>query len=113
MGYADWGRLLSERFPARDDAEAERAWQALQQRVPVGQSVTGTVVAKAPFGAWIDFGVEFPALLEVPNVAGLTPERYRADDWCPVGSEVTAVVLMYRDRGRQIYLGQVGVDGRG
>ena len=108
MDNANWGRLLSERFPARDPAQAKREWQALQERVAVGQSVTGTVVAKAPFGAWIDLGVGFPALLEIVCIAGLTPERYRADDWCPIGSEVTAFVSGFRDRGHQVYLWQVG-----
>ena len=52
--YADWGRLLSERFPPRDAATARPEWDALKQRLAVGQTVTGTVVAKAPFGAWLD-----------------------------------------------------------
>jgi ribosomal protein S1 len=107
VDYANWGRLLSERFPARDPAQAEREWLALQRHVAIGQSVTGTVVTKAPFGAWIDLGIGFPALLEINCIAGLTPEKYRADDWCPIGSEVTAFVGEFRDRGHQVYLWQV------
>ena len=107
MEYQNWGKLLSERFPARDPVEVEREWAALQQRVAVGQSVTGVVFAKAPFGAWIDLRVGFPALLEIVCIAGLTPERYKTDDWCPVGSEVTAFVGGFRDRGHQVYLWQV------
>jgi ribosomal protein S1 len=106
VAYADWGHLLVERFCHRDPALAEREWSALKERVAVGQSVTGVVFAKAHFGAWVDLGVGFPALLEIPNIAGLTPERYRADDWCPIGSEVTADILSFRDSGHQIYLGQ-------
>ena len=107
MEYADWGRLLTERFPARDPAEAEQAWAALKQRLAVGQQVTGVVFARAQFGAWVDLGVGFPGLLEIICVAGLTPERYRAGDWCPVGSEVTATVGGFRDNGHQIGLWQV------
>ena len=79
----------------------------LKERLHVGRSVTGVVFARAPFGAWVDLGVGFPALLEIICIAGLTPERFRAGDWCPVGSEVTAFIGDFRDRGRQIYLWQV------
>ena len=73
----------------------------------MGQSVTGVVVAKAQFGAWLDIGVGFPALLEIVCIEGLTPQRYQADDWCPIGSEVTAFVSGFRDRDHQIHLWQV------
>lgn len=114
MEYTDWGRLLSERFPFDEATEAEclrreGEWVALQRRLAVGQSVTGTVFAKAPFGAWIDLDVGFPALLEIVCIAGLTPERYRADDWCPIGSQVAAFVSAFKDRGYQIGLMQVRV----
>ena len=106
MEYTDWGRLLAERFPARDAAEADRAWAAVKERLAVGQSVTGVVVARAP-SAWVDLGVGFPGLLEIIYIAGLTPERYWAGDWCPVGSEVAAFVGGFRDDGHQIGLWQV------
>ncbi len=85
---------------------AERAWNVLKQRLSVGECVSGIVVAKAPFGAWVDIGVGFPALLEIITMAGLTPERYRADDWCPVGSEVEAFVGGFRDHAHQVGLWQ-------
>ncbi|MBA4191577.1 MAG: hypothetical protein C0467_26660 [Planctomycetaceae bacterium] len=112
MDYTDWGRLLSERFPTegKTEAELERTeseWSSLKERLTTGQSVTGVVIAKAHFGAWIDIGVGFPALLEIVCIAGLTPEHYRADDWCPIGSEVTAFVGGFSDRGHQIGLWQV------
>ena len=71
---------------------------------PVGH---GRGVHPRHFGAWVDLGVGFPGLLEIIYVAGLTPERYRAGDWCPVGTEVTAFVGGFRDDGRQVYLWQV------
>src|SRR3954447_20761929 len=64
------------------------------------------------FGAWVDLGVGFPALLEIIVIAGLTPERYRAGDWCPVGSEVSAFVGGFHDDSHQVGLWQVPV-GRG
>ncbi len=95
--YAECGRLVLERWPVRDKADAQGDWEILKQQLPVGQSVTGTVIAKAPFGAWLDIGVGFPALLLIPNVEGLTPERYRNDQWCPVGSTVRADVGWFDD----------------
>lgn len=109
MPYSNWARLLAERFPARDPDATEREWVALKQWLSVGQSVTGTVVAKAPFGAWVDIGVEFPALLEIITIAGLTPEQYRADAWYPLGSDVEAFVGGFRDAAYQIELWQVPV----
>ena len=107
MMYSDWGQRLSERFPFRDADEAEREWASLKDRLSPGQSVTGIVVTKAPFGAWLDIGVGFPALLEIVCIAGLTPERYQADEWCPVGSEVTALIGTFNDRNHQVGLWQV------
>jgi hypothetical protein len=64
------------------------------------------VFAKAPFGAWIDIGVGFPALLLIPEIAGLSPKQYQSDDWCPIGSEVTALIRGFNDPNRQIVLTQ-------
>jgi hypothetical protein len=106
MSHDDWGHLLIERFPSRDPETNQREWTALKKRLIVGQTVTGVVVAKAPFGAWLDIEVGFPALLLIPDVAGLTPESYRADDWCPIGSTVGAEVVMFADHNRQIRVSQ-------
>jgi ribosomal protein S1 len=110
MEFSDWGRLLAERFPKSKNDETEQKWAALQQRIAIGQLVTGVVVAKAPFGAWVDLGVGFPGLLEIICIAGLTRESYRANDWCPIGSEITAYVGGFRDRDHQVYLWQVRSD---
>ena len=109
MNYSGWERLLSARFPSRDAVEVEREWVALKQQFSFGQSVSGVVVAKAPFGAWVDIGCGFPALLEIVCVAGLTPERYRSDDWCAIGSDVTAFVGGFNDTNHQVGLWQVRV----
>ena len=98
---------LEELFPDYRCASRSFAWESLKHQFDVDQCVTGTVVGKSPFGAWIDLGVGFPALLEIVVMEGLTPERYRADDWCPLGSVVTAFIAEFRDRDRQIRLWQV------
>jgi transcriptional accessory protein Tex/SPT6 len=114
MDYAGWNRVLSERFPNYESRERDPAWEELKQRFAIGQSVTGTVVARAPFGAWIDLGVGFPGLLEIISMADLTPatpQRYRAGEWCPVGTKVTAFVGSLGDRNHQIGLWQVRLRG--
>lgn len=107
MEYADWDQRLADRLPRRNDVAANCEWAALKQRLAVGQSITGEVIARAPFGAWVDLGVGFPGLLEIICIADLTPEQYRAGDWCPVGSKVTAFIGGFRDDGHQIGLWQV------
>ena len=97
---------MDDRFYKHDSPEAANAWEALKKRLPVDSVVEGTVDAKAAYGAWIDVGVGFPALLEIIYIEGLTPERYQAGEWCPVGSKVRAMVLGYVDSRRQVYLWQ-------
>jgi hypothetical protein len=107
MMYSDWDNKLKERFPGYGSHDRDQAWEELKRQLVVGQSVTGVIVTRAPFGAWIDLGIGFPALLEIICIDGLTPERYRAGDWCPIGSEVTAFVGDFTDRSHQIRLFQV------
>ena len=107
MKYRPWGRILAERFPSHDDETAEREWSVATQRLSLGQTVTGSVVAKAPFCVWLDIGVGFPAILEINYMAGMTAEVYQADTWCPVGSEVSAFVEGFKDDHHQVYLWQV------
>lgn len=98
---------LDRLFPGHRSPDRTVDWEELKRRLTYGQTVTGTVVAKSPFGAWVDLGVGFPALLEIVVIAGLTPERYRAGDWCPVGSEITAFVGGFRNGSNQVELWQV------
>ncbi|MDR3637005.1 MAG: hypothetical protein P4L84_24590 [Isosphaeraceae bacterium] len=100
---------LDELFPEHRSPARALAWESLKQRLAYGQAVTGTVVAKSLFGAWVDISVGFPALQEIVVIASLTPERFRAGDWCPVGSEVTALIGGFRDRAHQVGLWQVQV----
>lgn len=81
---------------------------SLKQSIFPGQTVTGTVIVKAPFGAWLDIGAGFPALLQIICIAGMTGERYANDDWCPVGCQVTAIVGGFNERNHQVGLWQEG-----
>jgi ribosomal protein S1 len=98
---------LDRHFPGhRSEAQAV-AWDEAKKRLSVGRLVTGVVVARYPFGAFVDIGVGFPVLLEIIEIEGLTPEKYRAGAWCPEGGQVTARVMGFRDCGRQIHVSQV------
>ena len=107
MKYTNWGRTLSEHFPIRDAITTDRDWRVVTQQLSVGQTVTGLVIAKSPFGAWVDIGVEFPALLEIICMEGMTAEVYHSDAWCPIGSELTAFVGGFGDANHQVHLWQV------
>jgi ribosomal protein S1 len=106
MLYDNWKHLLDERFPPRDPDAAQRDWAALKKRIAVGQAISGKFVSKAHFGAWLDIGVGFPALLLITDVEGLTPERYRNDEWCAIGSPITAEVLLFNDSKQAIRVSQ-------
>ena len=98
--------MMNNRFINLDSPGRDEAWDALKKRLPPDSVVDGTVYAKAAYGAWIDLNVGFPALLEIIYIEGLTPVRYQADEWCPLGSKISAKVLGYVDNRRQVYLWQ-------
>jgi ribosomal protein S1 len=100
---------LDQLFPGYRSPDRADDWEKLKQRLAFGQTVTGVVVGRSPFGAWVDIGVGFPALLEILVIAGLTPEMYRAGDWCRERSEVAAFIGDFRDDPRQIRLWQAPV----
>jgi ribosomal protein S1 len=98
---------LERLFPAHQSDARAADWEEVKRRLPIGMPVSGTVVARRPFGAFVDIGVGFPVLLEIIEIEGLTPELYRAGNWCPEGSRVTARVMSFQDRHRQIHVSQV------
>jgi predicted RNA-binding protein with RPS1 domain len=106
MDYEGWQKELAP-YLRRWGDDIDVRWSALLTRLRSGDTVTGEVIVKAHFGAWVDIGVDFPALIEIPYIRGLTPERYRADDWCPVGSAITARVLGFTQNLHQVRLAQV------
>ena len=105
--YDGWREILAERFPKYDSRQRDTEWAQVKQKLTIGQSIIGAVMARAPFGAWIELGIDFPALLAITVIADLTPERYRAGEWCPIGTEVTAFIVAFDDRNHQVRLSQV------
>ena len=101
MGIEDleWAAKLRLRFGDARPTDAE--WVAIKQKLPIGSEVSGRVVAAAAFGVWMDIGVQFPALLEVPQLDDFWHDRYP-----PEGEMLAAKVLDFRESGRQVYLTQ-------
>jgi hypothetical protein len=83
------------------------AWRTTKQALPVGTHVRGRIKEHHPFGvltAILD--IPFDGLIQITDFkdAGrMTPSEYP-----PVGSEVEAVVLGFKEHGRQIWLGVKG-----
>jgi hypothetical protein len=90
------------------------AWEAAKSRLPKGSRVNGVIIARYRFGVFVDIEVEFPALLQIVCMEGLTSERYQADDWCPVSRFCVRVRRWVRRRQQadRIVAGphQVGTD---
>ena len=72
---------LERCFPGYRSPKRAAAWKAAKAQVPNDTSVTGVVVAKYPFGVFVDIGVGFPALLEIVFMDEMTPELYRDGKW--------------------------------
>jgi ribosomal protein S1 len=82
------------------------AYERAIENLSVGDTVTGKVICRAHFGAWVDIGNGFPALLEIIHLAGLKPSDYKAGNWCAIGSELEATILAFSGEGRQVRLTQ-------
>ncbi|MFO0808881.1 MAG: S1 RNA-binding domain-containing protein [Gemmataceae bacterium] len=81
-------------------------WDQVKASVPVGTEVSGRVVGCQPFGVFVDLGLGFPGLLEVPEFAE-PPARSRGMEGYPaVDAVITARVLQHVDSGRQLRLTQ-------
>jgi ribosomal protein S1 len=101
IGEAEWpfGDYLSP-------AKAEE-WAAVQARLGAGGAVRGPVIARRPFGVFVDIGAGFPALLEVIQFEHARERRYIFEDYPAVGEMITARVVAFDDRNRQIGLTQL------
>lgn len=58
-----WRDQLRARFPNWGDAENEFDYHDVKDKFPIGQPVEAIVIARAPFGVWVDTGLGYPALL--------------------------------------------------
>jgi ribosomal protein S1 len=81
-------------------------WNKVKAAVPVGADVSGRVVSCQPFGVFVDLGLGFPGLLEVPEFADPTARSGGAEGFPAVGAPVSAWVLQHVDHSQQLRLTQ-------
>ena len=99
MPESDWDADIRAVFPDwQTDAAAER-WPTIREILNIGQTVTGKVVSRAPFGVWLDINVNQPALLLVVNMDGANNRRISFDDYPAIGSELTTRINALGDNG--------------
>ena len=66
------------------------------------------VVARYPFGVFVDIDAGFPALILVVRFRNADSRRYTSmDDYPPVGSVVDGRICVYADGMRQIGMTQL------
>jgi hypothetical protein len=92
------GRRHPSRFPDWGTDAALARWPEVRSRLVVGQAVRGEVVARAPFGVWVDIGAGHPALLLVPEMAGARERPIRFEEYPALGAVVEARVISHGDR---------------
>jgi small subunit ribosomal protein S1 len=78
-------------------------WDELKDTLKIGELVAGTVLRHEPFGVFVDVGYGYDGLIQITDFKDegvMTPDEYPA-----IGKKIQAVVLGFKDRGRQIWLG--------
>jgi len=79
-------------------------WNEIKQSLKVGDRVTGKVIRHAPFGLFVRIdGIPFDGLVQITDFKD--EGRMTVDEFPPIGSELTAIVLGFKETGNQIWLG--------
>jgi hypothetical protein len=107
-----WDDDLRARFPDWGTEAALARWPGNRARLAVGQVARGVVIARAPFGVWVDIGAGHPALLLVPEMAGARERRIGFDDYPPLGATLDARIVALGERA-EIGLSQHAVPTHG
>jgi ribosomal protein S1 len=80
------------------------AWETVKQTLAIGVHVRCQVTQHYPFGVLTAInGIPFDGLVQITDFKDndrMTPSQYP-----PLGSDVEAVVLGFKEQGRQIWLG--------
>jgi predicted RNA-binding protein with RPS1 domain len=95
-----WEEDIKARFPDWGTNAALERWPSIRQRLSAGQTVRGEVIARAPFGVWIDVGVGHPALLLVPEIEGARQRALSFDDYPLIGTKLEARIMCLGDGGQ-------------
>jgi ribosomal protein S1 len=94
-----WGEDIKARFPDWGTNRVIAIWPSIRQHITIGQTVSGEVVARAPFGVWVDIGIGHPALLLVPEMRGARERSISFDEYPSIGTTIEARIIALGDRG--------------
>jgi hypothetical protein len=95
----DWGDDIRLRFPDWGTEAALARWPQSLAALQVGRSVSGVVIARAPFGVWLDIGAGHPALLLAPQMRGAKERRITFEEYPQKGTLIDAKVVSLGERG--------------
>lgn len=84
----------------------EEKWKGFKSKYIIGQSISGKIVEKAPFGVFIDIGEDFMCLLEIIEIKDLDYDLYVADKIMKIGEIVEGKVGDFRDHNKQMRITQ-------
>ena len=93
-------------------ASTPPAWEQFKREHPPGSTMTGTVAHVARFGVFVDLGVPFTALLEVPNIAPVEKRKSYPEDYPKVGDVITVVIGHYGDQVTPDGVGRIALTQR-
>jgi hypothetical protein len=65
-----WRDEIRARFPDWETDAFQARWPENSEGLAVGQEVRGEIIARAPFGLWMDIRIGHPALLLVTEMTG-------------------------------------------
>jgi ribosomal protein S1 len=105
-GAVAWANEIRQRFPNWYADEGIAHLEEMPGGLSIGQPVRGDVVARAPFGVWVDIGIGSPALLRVVDMADARRRRISFDDYPPVGKTIVASILDFDRRKGEVVLSQ-------
>jgi predicted RNA-binding protein with RPS1 domain len=94
----EWMQEIRTRFPDWQTSDALARWTENKARLKVGQQVSGTVIARAPFGVWLDIDAGHPALLLVTEMATLPSQPIPFADYPAIGAPVMATIVALGDK---------------
>ena len=81
----------------------EITWNELKQKLNIGSVISGTILRHEPYGVFVDIGYPYEGLIQITDFKDegkMTPK-----DYPPVGSIARTVVLGFKDRWCQVWLG--------
>ena len=93
-----WGEDVRAHFPDWGTETALARWPQNRARLRIGQWVNGSVIARAPFGVWLDIDTDHPALLLVPEMNGAKERRITLEEYPAIGEVLNARIVGLGER---------------